>query len=137
MLTGTVVVRCAGVPEIATDLKDVKAVEGQTAVLECTLVGQPTPEVTWFHDDKQLDLNEGRLSGHQEAASGKATLTVHEVALEDEGQYRCVASNPAGQASTAASLHVHSESLPRLSPLAAVGAVDVLCSCLLTSWVVC
>ena len=100
---------CAGAPEVLATLKDISTMEGQAAVFECTLNGQPTPEVTWYFDDKKLDTSEERFSAHFDTASGKATLTLHDVVVADGGMYTCVCSNQFGEASTRSSLLVKRE----------------------------
>ena len=91
-------------------LRDVRALEGQGAVLECSLGGQPAPDVTWYRGDSRLDTERrpGRFSA--QLASGRATLTLQEVALADGGVYTCVCSNQFGEASTRSCLLVKRES---------------------------
>lgn len=97
-------------------LKDVSTVEGQAAVLECTLSAQPAPEVTWYFGDKKLDTSEGLFSAHFDTASGKATLTLQEAAVRHGGVYTCVCSNEFGEASTRSSLLVKRESPASWTP---------------------
>nr|DBA21577.1 TPA: hypothetical protein GDO54_018188 [Pyxicephalus adspersus] len=64
---------------------------GEDAVLECRTEGLPDPLVIWYKGDKEVT---GLISG-----SHGGTLTLKEVAVEDAGEYTCVASNEAGTAS--------------------------------------
>ncbi|KAL8584682.1 hypothetical protein ACOMHN_035603 [Nucella lapillus] len=98
--------RMVGVPEVLSTLKDVTSVEGQTVLLECTLMGHPTPDVTWFFDDDRMDLSDDRVTAHFDAASGKATLTFLRVSMGDRGLYTCTCSNQFGEATTKAALLV-------------------------------
>ncbi|KAK7506116.1 hypothetical protein BaRGS_00002838, partial [Batillaria attramentaria] len=93
-------------PEIIGPLKDVSVMEGQVALLECSVIGQPVPEVTWFCGDKELYLSEEHFSAHFDPVSGKASLTIHDVLQEDAAVYVCVCRNQHGEAATRCSISV-------------------------------
>uniref|UniRef100_A0AAY4EVD3 Ig-like domain-containing protein n=1 Tax=Denticeps clupeoides TaxID=299321 RepID=A0AAY4EVD3_9TELE len=60
-----------------------KALIGQTVVLQCVTQGEPRPELTWFHD--------GHVVGHE------SSFKIQAAAYTDRGTYSCVAQNNAGQ----------------------------------------
>ena len=91
-------------PEIAEPLKDVTVVEGEPATLECELKGEPQPDIEWFRDGKQLEESKRvRMEFDGEVCS----LTLKPSELDDEGEYKCVARNELGSASTKAELLVN------------------------------
>lgn len=61
-----------------------KALVGQTVTLPCVVQGEPSPEVTWFHNGLPLGVN-------------TTPLRIQQVSLADQGTYQCVARNSAGQ----------------------------------------
>ncbi|XP_069984239.1 titin isoform X5 [Penaeus vannamei] len=98
-------------PSVQLPLKDTSIQEGRPARLDCVIVGQPEPEVIWYHDDKPVkESNDFKLLFHGDRCS----LIIQEAFLEDAGIYRVVAMNSAGEASTACFLNV--EPVPELAP---------------------
>ena len=82
-------------------------IEGETAIFNCTVDGNPEPSIDWTKDNVVLDI--AADSDLSESNSGKVQfLTIENVHRSDEGQYRCVANNSIGSAtSQACSLSVH------------------------------
>ncbi|KAG7155332.1 Muscle M-line assembly protein unc-89-like 2, partial [Homarus americanus] len=98
-------------PSVQLPLKDTNVMEGKSARLDCVIVGQPEPEVIWYHDDKPVkESSDFKLLFHGDRCS----LIIQEAFLEDAGIYRVVAMNSAGEASTACFLNV--EPVPELTP---------------------
>lgn len=62
-----------------------KALTGQTVTLPCVAQGEPSPEVSWFHN------------GLPVAVRNSTPLRIQQVSLADQGIYRCVAKNSAGE----------------------------------------
>ncbi|XP_039096910.1 immunoglobulin superfamily member 10 [Hyaena hyaena] len=65
---------------------------GDTAVLDCEVVGEPKPKVFWLlpsHD--MISFSKDRYTFH---ANG--SLSINQVKLLDSGEYECVARNPSG-----------------------------------------
>ena len=73
--------------------------ESQTAILKCTVDGNPTPKVTWSK------LNSSLPVGRQVVDSSGA-LIVRDVRPGDEGVFSCKAENLLGQVNTSAKLTV-------------------------------
>ena len=82
-------------------------VERETAIFNCTVDGNPEPSIDWTKDNVTLDITAD--PDLNQTKSGKVHfLTIQNVHRSDEGQYRCVANNSIGSAtSQAGSLSVH------------------------------
>ena len=82
-------------------------IEGETAIFNCTVDGNPEPSIDWTKDNVALDI--AADSDLRESNSGKVHfLEIQNVHRSDEGHYRCVANNSIGSAtSQAGSLSVH------------------------------
>uniref|UniRef100_A0A665WWJ3 Hemicentin 2 n=1 Tax=Echeneis naucrates TaxID=173247 RepID=A0A665WWJ3_ECHNA len=72
-------------PRIQTAPSLLKALIGQTVTLPCVVQGEPSPEVTWFHNGLPVGVK------------NIAPLRIQQVSLDDQGTYQCVARNIAGQ----------------------------------------
>ena len=105
-------------PIITEPLKDQKTTEGHTVVFKTKAVGKPVPTAQWFKGDKQIKPSKYfQMNKEREYYS----LKISEAFPEDEGTYKCVMKNTAGESSTSAKLSVMApevqDALPKLSPL--------------------
>lgn len=90
-------------PAVQSPLKDVSVGEGDSAQLHCVITGQPEPEVIWYHNgqpvkesaDVQLLFQDDRCS-----------LVLQETVADDDGEYKVVAINSGGEASSQCKLTV-------------------------------
>ncbi|XP_017775027.1 PREDICTED: titin [Nicrophorus vespilloides] len=90
-------------PSIQDPLKNVEIPEGGQVCLECVIVGQPEPEVIWYHDDNPIkESSDFRLLFQGDRCS----LIIQEALPEDAGEYKVMALNSAGEASSKALLSV-------------------------------
>ncbi|XP_013393635.1 titin [Lingula anatina] len=90
-------------PTFTAQLNDREAQEGHRVRLDCVIVGNPEPEVIWYHDGKPVKESKD----FQLLFEGdRCTLIIREVYLEDGGQYKVVARNKLGEASSSCNLHV-------------------------------
>ena len=94
--------------------------EGSTLALHCSTQGSPAPTLTWLKD--------GELVGTI-VADELSVLEVFEVTPQGAGQYRCLAENEHGRASSSLNVTVECES--GVPPLCSPGAP------LLAFWGVC
>ncbi|TMS03749.1 Hemicentin-2 [Larimichthys crocea] len=62
-----------------------KALIGQRVTLPCVVQGEPTPEISWFHNGLPVGVK------------NTTPLRIQQVSLDDQGTYRCVARNSAGE----------------------------------------
>lgn len=98
----------SGCPEIRTMLKEVLALEGSTAILECTVVCSPAPTISWLKENKPLSSTV-RFDTKFDSPSGKATLSIKNCGMNDMGDYKCNFRNPLGEAETTAKLTIKSK----------------------------
>ncbi|GFS02464.1 titin, partial [Elysia marginata] len=92
-------------PVFLDTLTDIQAEDGQELQMTCRVSGTPMPSVSFFHDSKNIDDDEEFVISYN-PETGEVTLIIVEVFPEDQGQYICVAENPAGHATTSSYLTV-------------------------------
>ncbi|XP_018309581.1 uncharacterized protein [Mycetomoellerius zeteki] len=84
-------------------LQNLEIQEGRSARLDCVIVGQPEPEVIWYHDEQPVKES----SDFQLLFQGdRCSLVIHEAFLDDAGIYKVVAINSAGEASSQCTLTI-------------------------------
>ena len=95
--------------EFKTNPKDMDAVMGEDAVLECAPPkGHPTPVVKWKKDGDNLDLT----SAKRIKIDPSGNLVIYNVQKKDQGRYQCTAENIASvRTSKPMRLKVHGEFL--------------------------
>lgn len=79
-------------------------VEGEPATLVCELKGEPRPDIEWFIDGEKVKESK-RVQ--LEFDGKRSSLTFKTSELDDEGEYKCVARNELGSASSEAELLVN------------------------------
>ncbi|XP_059614618.1 peroxidasin isoform X2 [Phlebotomus argentipes] len=79
---------------------------GEEVVLNCEAEGNPSPTISWEHEDGQQIVFTGRiyLTGNQ--------LHIRDAKESDSGLYICVAENTVGSSETVASVEIHSIANP-------------------------
>ncbi|XP_072764140.1 uncharacterized protein [Anoplolepis gracilipes] len=91
------------IPKFQLSLQDLKIQEGRSARLDCVIIGQPEPEVIWYHDQQPVKES----SDFQLLFQGdRCSLVIHEALLDDAGLYKVVAINSGGEASSQCTLTV-------------------------------
>lgn len=90
-------------PSVQLSLKDVSVFEGKSVRLDCVIVGQPEPEVIWYHNDRPVKESADVQLLFQ---GDRCSLVIQEAYLEDAGAYKVVAINSAGEASSSCNLSV-------------------------------
>ncbi|XP_026786423.3 ADAMTS-like protein 3 isoform X1 [Pangasianodon hypophthalmus] len=71
---------------------------GANLTLDCPVTGVPQPSVSWHRLEGKLNANIILLTN--------GSLLLHNLTLQDDGTYSCVASNPIGKASASSRIHV-------------------------------
>ena len=91
-------------PEIVKALEKIEVVEGKPSKLECEITGKPTPTIEWFKDDEKVK-EDRRVK--TDFVGQLCSLRITKTNAEDEAEYKCVATNEHGTASTSAELLVN------------------------------
>lgn len=91
-------------PEITQALDSLTIQDGNMARLECMVVGNPKPRITWFHESTIVKPSPDFLQFYDD--DNKCSLIVKEVFPEDTGRYTVVAKNPYGVATCSADMTV-------------------------------
>ncbi|OWK05828.1 IGSF10 [Cervus elaphus hippelaphus] len=88
-----------------TSKTNTRITAGDTAVLDCEVVGEPEPKIFWLlPSNDMISFSKDRYTVH---ANG--SLSISGVRLLDSGQYVCVARNPSGDDTRAYKLDVVSK----------------------------
>ncbi|KAJ8954877.1 hypothetical protein NQ318_016813, partial [Aromia moschata] len=90
-------------PSIQLPLTNTTVAEGNRIRLDCVIVGQPEPEVIWYHDDRPVKESPDFQLLFQ---GDRCSLVIQEALPEDAGEYKVVALNSAGEASSKCVLSV-------------------------------
>ena len=72
--------------------QDANVLVGDIVSFEVNVEGTPTPTVKWYNEKGEEIPETGRL-----CCLSNGTLTIKDVILDDEGIYKCVAANEAGE----------------------------------------
>ena len=106
------------VPSVIEPLKDQTIREGQSVEFKCKISAKPIPQIKWQKGEKIIKPSKY----FQMVKDGELyTLKISEAFPEDEGVYKCIATNPAGTITLQANLRVlapdSQDVLPSLTPL--------------------
>ena len=80
-------------PEFISSPQNVTVIEEQNVnlILDCTVYGNPTPDVKWTKDG--VDISENQRISVSDFKGNTSNLTITNIVRGDEGQYRCVANS--------------------------------------------
>ncbi|CDW55769.1 Muscle M line assembly protein unc 89 [Trichuris trichiura] len=92
-------------PEFSKPLTSAVLNSGEALHLECTVVGQPAPSIQWYKSEEELRTTETITI--TSFPNGLECLDVNEATPSDSGDYRCIATNRVGYASSEATVTVH------------------------------
>ncbi|XP_058133002.1 vascular endothelial growth factor receptor 1 [Dasypus novemcinctus] len=96
-----VTIRDQEAPYLLRNLSDQTVALSNSTTLDCRAKGVPEPQITWFKNNLKIQQEPGIILG-----PGSSTLFIERVTEEDEGVYRCKATNPKGSAESSAYLTV-------------------------------
>ncbi|RWS26973.1 peroxidasin-like protein, partial [Leptotrombidium deliense] len=72
--------------------------EKKKVYLNCKAMGVPTPEIFWFHNDREIDASAEDGSSHYHTSDDGSTLMINGVNEDTQGVYGCMARNAIGKA---------------------------------------
>lgn len=93
-------------PKFLLALQSCSAFDGEEVILTCTVTGRPKPQVNWYHNDKCIDKSEDFVISY-DIEAGKADCMIVECLPDDQGSFKCIATNEAGQAVTECNLTIY------------------------------
>ncbi|XP_068082222.1 titin [Anabrus simplex] len=106
-------------PAIVQPLKGQSIREGQSVAFRCKISGKPAPQIQWLKGD--TPIKPSKYFQMQKEGVDVYTLRISEAFPEDEGVYKCIATNPAGSVTSSATLKVlvpdTQEVTPTLAPM--------------------
>ncbi|XP_059609271.1 obscurin isoform X5 [Phlebotomus argentipes] len=91
-------------PGFVAELKDAKGIEGFPVTMNVKTTGHPPPEIKWMHNGEEI-----RPSEHfkvDTTPKGASTLVIDRVEPKDAGEYKVIATNDEGAATSKAHLSV-------------------------------
>lgn len=94
-------------PQFSRTMQTAEVIEGSAARFDVKVTGSPGPEIRWLKDDKLLEEN--RKIRFDEDDDGVFSLFVNDVVTDDEGMYKCEATNVKGEVSCTAELIVEGQ----------------------------
>uniref|UniRef100_A0A672ZWI7 Ig-like domain-containing protein n=2 Tax=Sphaeramia orbicularis TaxID=375764 RepID=A0A672ZWI7_9TELE len=89
-----------GALNVVRELENITCSEGNTAVLECEISGDPTPEATWYYDEISLKFATEKY--RFEVDDKVYRLYINSFTYSDAGVYKCVARNKMGEVASIA-----------------------------------
>lgn len=110
-LTVTLQRNAISVPRFVEELTDMNAVEDERIEFRVRILGEPPPEINWFKDDYEIFSSRRTKIVNEHDCS---VLIIHQVALTDEGEIKCSATNRAGHVVTKSRLQVQAPPKIRL-----------------------
>ena len=95
-------------PSVSKPLSDTTVHDGKTAVLECCILGNPSPQISW----RKNGLIIGQMFDFKQSyIDDVARLEIGKVCVQDSGSYGCVGTNDLGEISTSCYLTVQGKHL--------------------------
>lgn len=91
-------------PTFTKHLNNARCCDGDSVRLECHVSAQPKPHITWKKDDVELSECNADISTKYDGEH--AVLIIDRIYPEDEGEYKCIATNSIGTSISAACIVV-------------------------------
>ena len=93
-------------PDFIKNIKSIDIPDGTQFFLECQVVGIPTPNISWFKDEENIDNSTDYVITQ---INGLCTLKVRKATQAHSAKYTCKAVNPGGDATSSATVNVISK----------------------------
>ncbi|XP_041051101.1 vascular endothelial growth factor receptor kdr-like isoform X1 [Carcharodon carcharias] len=89
------------IPVLQKNLTSLEINSSSTVILSCDVNGRPPPSITWYKNEQQVLPASGIF-----LEAGNKTLIIERVRFDDEGEYKCKATNEKGTVETSAYVSV-------------------------------
>ncbi|XP_067853240.1 vascular endothelial growth factor receptor kdr-like [Heptranchias perlo] len=89
------------IPVLQKNLTSQEVNSSSTVILNCDVNGRPPPSISWYKNEQQVLPASGIF-----LESGSKTLIIERVKHDDEGEYKCKATNEKGTVETSAYISV-------------------------------
>ena len=90
-------------PTIIRNLRNINAIEKDYVRLDCFLIGEPEPEITWFHNELAILNDDRKIIVNKD---DQYSLIINQCEPEDFGDYKIIAKNSFGDAQSQCRLNV-------------------------------
>lgn len=90
-------------PQFLNELQNTTVLENDQCEFHVSVIGSPTPQINWFKDGFEIFSSRRTkiINDH-----GSSTLIFHQIALTDEGEIKCTATNRYGHVVTRFQLRI-------------------------------
>lgn len=85
-------------------IEPMEVMDGEPLLLTCKVVGKPIPKILWYHNDEKIIENKEIII--KQDADGVCQLHITEVFPENDGEYKCIASNKIGETITRTTVNI-------------------------------
>ena len=75
-------------PQFTRNLENVVATDGREVTMSCVVSGTPTPEVSWFHNHKNIDSSEDFVINY-DRTTGRVELVIVDCLPDDQVTQQC------------------------------------------------
>uniref|UniRef100_UPI00398F02ED vascular endothelial growth factor receptor kdr-like n=1 Tax=Pristiophorus japonicus TaxID=55135 RepID=UPI00398F02ED len=89
------------IPVLYKNLTSLEVNSSSTVILNCDVNGRPPPSIAWYKNEQRVLPASGIFLG-----SGSKTLIIERIKHDDEGEYKCKATNEKGTVETSAYISV-------------------------------
>lgn len=93
-------------PDFTKNLKSADVLEGCPFTFECHVTGIPSPEISWYKDDQNIDSSPDFVITQ---INGTCCLKLRKATLHESARYTCRAINAGGEAASSARLTIKRE----------------------------
>lgn len=105
----------AAKPVFVTKLQNQEVQQGSSLGLNVRVRAYPQPELQWTRDDEEIEIDNDHVKLTQNE-DGSTTLTIDNIQPSDSGEYKVVATNKLGSATSKAQISVTKETAELISP---------------------
>lgn len=91
-------------PHFIEKMQHIDSVIGETATFSVRVSGSPAPQVEWYKNEEKIESHPRIMP--ESGKRGNFSLVINDIEADDEGLYKCVASNELGEVISRAELRL-------------------------------